>query len=138
MVRHWHAKLQGITLVELMIVLAVISILVAVGYPLYTDYVYKARRADAKAVLLESAQFMERYYTENMSYSGAALPTALQTAPRSYDASRAFYTVSVNSASATAFTLTATPTAKQTADDCGTMTIDQTGATTPTTPDYCW
>ena len=60
---------RGFTLVELLIVVAIIGILAAIVYPSYQDSVRKSRRADAKAVMAEAAQFMERFYTENFCYS---------------------------------------------------------------------
>ena len=50
----------GFTLIELMIVLAIVGILSAIAFPSYTKYVAKGKRAEARAALLESAQYMER------------------------------------------------------------------------------
>ena len=58
-------KHQGFTLIELMIVVAVIGILASIAYPSYREYVAKSRRAEAKTVLLSAQQWMERFYTEN-------------------------------------------------------------------------
>ena len=65
-------KILGFTLVELMITIAVISVLVSIGYPMYQDQVYKSRRAAARGSLLELAQFMERNYTEANRYDKLA------------------------------------------------------------------
>lgn len=127
---------KGFTLIELVVVVAIIAILAAIAYPSYQDSVRKARRADARAVLLEAAQFMERFYTENFCYSkrktatgcdgtGVALPTALQAAPK--DGDQKYYNVTLNSLTATTYTLQAAPTGAQTGDSCGTLTLTNTG-----------
>ena len=62
---------KGFTLLELMITVAVIAILAAVAYPSYSEYVAKSRRATTAGLLLQSQQWMERFYTEKGLYSGA-------------------------------------------------------------------
>ncbi len=57
------------TLIELMIVVFVVALLAAVALPAYQGSVRKARRAEAKAALTTCAQRLERYYTENNSYT---------------------------------------------------------------------
>ena len=57
-----RADKRGFSLIELMIAVAVISILAAIGYPSYIGQVRSAHRSDTKAELLELAQFMERQY----------------------------------------------------------------------------
>lgn len=60
---------HGFTLIELMIVVAVVGILAAIAYPSYTDSVRKARRADAQSSLTEAAQKLEAYFAREASYS---------------------------------------------------------------------
>jgi len=119
----------GFTLIELMIVVAVIAILASVAYPSYLEYVKRTRRSEAKSVLLEAAQWAERYYTLNNAYTniGTSLPTTLQRSPRS---GTAYYTIAPSTAhvpTASTYVLEATPTGTMTGDKCGTFQIDETG-----------
>lgn len=73
----------GITLIELMIVMAIVAIIAAVAYPSYQEYMIKARRADATGAALELSQYLERYFTENGSYTQDRNGTAINI-PASY------------------------------------------------------
>ncbi|PRH81996.1 type IV pilin protein [Arenimonas caeni] len=132
-------KAMGFTLIELMIVVAIIAILAAIAYPAYINHTINTRRAAATACLIESAQFMERYYTTNMTYVGAVLPNtacANDLAP--------FYTFALSGApTATGFTLQATALGQQAAKDtkCGNLGLNQIGQRTisgSASPDLCW
>lgn len=59
---------SGFSLIELVVAVAVVAILARIAYPAYLDSVRKSRRADAKSVLLQASQWMERFYTENNRY----------------------------------------------------------------------
>ena len=71
---------KGMTLIEVMIVVVIVGILAAIAYPSYQNYVIRANRGAATACLLELSQFMERLYTQNMTYSpDPAVPLAALT-----------------------------------------------------------
>lgn len=131
----FRQHVRGFTLIELMIVVAVVAILATIAIPSYAEHVRKSRRAQAKADLVEVAQLMERYHTVQNTYVGFGLPS--NQSPRDGTAQ---YTMSLGNVTATAFTLTATPGTNQSKDKCGTMTLDQVGRKTPdhATVDGCW
>ena len=61
-------KNHGFTLIELMIVVAIIGILASIAYPSYHDSVLKGRRAEARTAIAELMQQQERYMTQNNTY----------------------------------------------------------------------
>ncbi|WP_421210480.1 type IVa pilus pseudopilin TppA [Aeromonas enteropelogenes] len=116
---------RGFTLIELMIVVVVVAILAAIAYPSYNNYMASAKRAEAKAALLEAAQYLEREFTANGNYDVGNLASAgLATLPR--DGGAAYYHLALN-ASGARYTLTAIPTGVMNGDPCGLLTLDQSG-----------
>ncbi len=113
----------GFTLLELMIVVAVVAILASIAVASYSFAVVKSRRANAVSCLQQGAQYMERYYTTNMKYTGASAPSCNDVSD--------FYDFSAETDTNT-FTLTATPTSKQNDTKCGVLGINQLGERTVT------
>ena len=69
-----YRKMQGVTLMELMIVIMIIGILAAVAYPNYRDYAARAKRNEAKAALLQIATNQERFYLQQSSIGDQCSP----------------------------------------------------------------
>jgi type IV pilus assembly protein PilE len=125
---------RGFTLIELMVVVAIVAILAGIAVPAYQDSVRKSRRGQAKADLVEAAQAMERFYTMRSTYVGADLAVIGAPTKSPKDGDTAQYTISLNGApSASAFSLQAVPSAStgQDKDKCGTLGITNTGAKSP-------
>ncbi|MFD2753019.1 type IV pilin protein [Comamonas terrae] len=152
-------KNQGFTLIELMIVVAVVGILSAIAYPSYTEYVRRGHRADARAGLLQAQQWLERAATATGVYPTTSagittLPAALTWAT---DTNKQ-YTIGFTSdaplnnparcasSNNSCFTLIATPKAggSQANDKCGNYLLTHTGQrgntnlVTGTTSVDCW
>ena len=121
---------NGFTLVELIIVMACLGILAAIAVPMYNEHIRQSHRATAKAALVEAAQNMERYYTRNNTYAGAAVD------PPSSGGGRYLLDFS-GGPTASTFTIRGVPQGAQVADKCGTLTINQAGAKTPSLAG-CW
>ncbi len=120
---------RGFTLIELLVAVAIVAILATVAVASYQDHIRRSARAEAKAVLMEAAGFMERYYTTNGRYTtvtGAAPPLiGLTQSPKE---GTARYNIRFAAITAQSYTLQAVPTGAQTGDECGTFTLTHTGA----------
>ncbi|KAB2930005.1 MAG: prepilin-type N-terminal cleavage/methylation domain-containing protein [Candidatus Contendobacter sp.] len=135
----------GFTLVELMITVAIIGILAAIALPSYLQYVRRAHRAEAKAALLNDAQFLERNFTETNRYDQDAAGVAITAASLPHTQSpangAAVYNIGLVVAQTT-YTLSATAVAGGPMDGqvCNTLGLNNVGQKTAGSDDvaYCW
>ncbi len=117
----------GFTLIEVMIVIAIIGILTAVALPSYRSYIERGDRAAARAAIMEAQQFMERFYVNNDSYSvdrtnaNVALPARLAAVP----VENPKYNLAISAVAVNSYTLTATPI--NAVQKCGNLTLTNTG-----------
>lgn len=124
-------KTAGMTMIELVIVMAVLAIIVAIAIPSYTAYTLRANRTDALDELLRQAAFQQRQYTINNQFVAVA----------NFASSRGSYQIQTAVANAgQSYTLMAVPQARQTDDTCGTLTLTNLGQKTASAGDNqrCW
>ena len=137
------SAISGFTLVELMIVVAIIGVLAAVAIPAYQQSVRNGGRAEAKSLLLQVAANQERFYSDNNSYSANANPLVTPVVA-TLTSETGLYRVAVAACAGGAITncfiATATPQGNQTADSCTTLTVTNTGlkGATGDTIANCW
>jgi type IV pilus assembly protein PilE len=121
-----RSRHRGVTLMELMVVMVVISILAAIAIPSYRQYVIRVTRTDGKRELLSMAGRLERCFTRTNNYTTIDGTLPCVTLPLTVPEGTYVVTGDIT---ATAFTLSATPQGGQAADaDCKIFTINQLGA----------
>lgn len=137
------SRQSGMTLMELLVVVAIIGILAAIAIPSYRQYVMRANRTDAKTALMNTAQNMERCFTNSTPYAyDSATCLAAVTFP--VTAEGGTYIITAPTRTATQYTLVATPQAGQANDtQCRNFQLTESGQQTVTgtlsaTPQQCW
>ncbi len=125
-------KNNGFTLIELMIVVAIIGVISAIAFPSYTSYMKKSARADAKVGMSKIADKQERFYLQNNTYTASFAADGLNTSNVSEEGYYGYTIASTDLVNG--FVVTATAVAGESqADDtgCTVMTLSSTGIKTP-------
>lgn len=130
----YNSRIRGLTLVELMVVVAVLAIVSTIAYPIYTQQAQKARRTDGRQAVMSVALAAERWFARTGSYdtvslSSLAIPSGIDGGSIS-----GLNAVSVGghydveyAPSGVVFSVTAAPRGAQSDDVCTEMTINQLG-----------
>lgn len=141
---------RGVTLLELMVVVAIVALLSSIAYPSYTRHVVNSKRTAATSALLQIADRQQQFFMDNKTYTNdltnlgyGANPHIVTDDGQTTVAGNpdAVYTIALSNITATTYTITATPLHSQLARDtkCGNLTLDQTGSRGASTgDDGCW
>jgi type IV pilus assembly protein PilE len=134
MTMHSSFRRRGFTLIELMITVAIVAILASIAFPAYTSQVRKGKRAEGKAKILTAQQRLERYYTDNSTYTtdlaplfGLAAAATVYSGDNNDSSSPYTITSAPLGTIAAGYTLTAAVNGGFTDPDCGNLTLTSTG-----------
>jgi len=129
------AAARGMTLIELMIVLAITAVLASLAIPAYRSHVLRAHRVEAMSALLSLAAAQERFHLQHLRYAapselGTAPPAGLGIAPATAEGR---YRLAIDAADAATFTASAAASGTQQEDlQCRVFTIDAHGTRSAT------
>lgn len=126
-------KMKGFTLIELMIVVVIVAILAAVGYPAYQSQMERGHLSEGRAALTEVASQLERCYSRTGSYTDCDIKNKSENGT---------YTLGVTAPGDGTYTAKATRAKAKSLNNCGDLTLSQTGQKGVTgaskTADECW
>lgn len=148
---------QGFTLIELMVVLAIVGIIAAIAYPSYLQYVTKSNRSAAESYMLSVSNKEEQYMLDMRQYfsapltssactnilTGAPLASLGITPSNNVSQNYSMDICADNTTTPFTYTITATPIGSQQTNDtkCGTLTLKQDGTKGTSVPGAvtaCW
>ncbi len=136
--RQQYDRQAGVTLIELMIVIVIIAIIASSAYPLYTQYVVRAKRSVGTSMLMQVADRQQQYFMDNKRYASSLESLGYTSSPFMMndegklvgDADpKRIYDISLSDTSATSYTATAEPQENQADKDtkCMSLTLTHTG-----------
>ena len=123
----------GFTLMEILIVVALVGIMAGIAYPSYQSYALAAKRGDAQATLLRISTLQEKFFSHNSAY--ATSTATLGYAAHPAVSNEGYWAVTISGVTASAFLLTAAPAGKHADADCGGITLSSAGLRGPAD---CW
>ena len=140
---------RGVTLMELLIVVAIISIIAAVAYPNYTQFVTRSKRSVGATAMLQVADRQQQFFMDNKRYAASLTSLGYDDDSIMIDdegqvvtmaSGDRIYNIRISASNIVSYELTATPQLNQAKkDSCGSLTITQTGAKGQSgTGDNCW
>lgn len=129
------ARTRGFSLIEVLVIAAIVAILATIAYPAYQDQMMKTRRSTAKAALSDAASRQEQYFLNNKTYADSLAELSVSTTTDG-----GFYTLDITAPDAACpidrcYRMSAAPEPAQSEDSCGTLAITSDGVRTP---DECW
>ena len=141
---------RGVTLMELLIVVAIISVIASVAYPSYTQFIVRSKRTAATGMLMQVADRQQQYFMDNKRYAASLTDLGFdadsvmvddegQVVPVGDD--DRVYSIEISASNFVTYELAATPQLKQAEKDtkCGKLTLDQTGKRGQSgSGDSCW
>lgn len=134
-----HKTSKGFTLIEVMIVVAIIGILAAIAYPSYDEYVKRGNRAEGQALLNDAAARQERFFSQNFKYATSIASLYGGTATTRSSETKKYALLVSTSAGDGGYTLTAD--AQFNDARCGDLTLDALGNKGNggnRDKEYCW
>lgn len=145
-----HIRQAGVTLIELMVVVAIVAAIFAFAFPSYDRYIVRAKRAVGQNVLMQVADRQQQFFMDNKRFAADLTNLGFGANPFFVDDdgagtvagdADAVYSVALSNVTATTWTATATPVGAQLSRDtfCGNLTINQAGAKGKSgAADNCW
>ncbi len=133
-------RVGGFNLIELLIVVAIVAILAAIGFPAYQNYARDAKRSDAHEALSRASQLQERFFADTSAYATNMAALGYTATAGVFESPQGYWGLVVTGVSATGYTVVASPTGTHADGDCATISMNAQGVrgSAPGTADECW